>query len=117
MAACAGRNAVTAGLKLGKLLTELKAATPHGAVSYTHLDVYKRQPLDSSTCCLSKSKSVLRAFTALRMSSPVAVSDRLSALAISLQIPSQPSSSAPAKTRSFWNYYLVREGVLTDRVN
>lgn len=30
MAACAGRNAVTAGLKLGKLLTELKAATPHG---------------------------------------------------------------------------------------
>lgn len=30
MAACAGRNAVIAGLKLGKLLTELKAATPHG---------------------------------------------------------------------------------------
>ena len=30
MAACAGRNAVTAGLKLGKLLTELKAAIPHG---------------------------------------------------------------------------------------
>lgn len=30
MAACAGRNAVTAGLKLGKLLTELKAVTPHG---------------------------------------------------------------------------------------
>ena len=30
MAACAGRNAVTAGLKLGKLLTELKAATHHG---------------------------------------------------------------------------------------
>lgn len=30
MATCAGRNAVTAGLKLGKLLTELKAATPHG---------------------------------------------------------------------------------------
>lgn len=30
MAACAGRNAVTAGLKLGKLLTELKAATEHG---------------------------------------------------------------------------------------
>lgn len=30
MAACAGRNAVTAGLKLGRLLTELKAVTPHG---------------------------------------------------------------------------------------
>lgn len=30
MAACAGRNAVTVGLKLGKLLTELKAATPRG---------------------------------------------------------------------------------------
>jgi hypothetical protein len=30
MAACAGRNAVMAGLKLGKLLTEFKAATPHG---------------------------------------------------------------------------------------
>jgi hypothetical protein len=30
MAACAGRNAVTAGLKLGKLLVELKAATAHG---------------------------------------------------------------------------------------
>lgn len=30
MAACAGRNAVMAGLKLGKLLVELKAATPHG---------------------------------------------------------------------------------------
>ena len=30
MAACAGRNAVMAGLKLGKLLTDLKAATDHG---------------------------------------------------------------------------------------
>lgn len=30
MAACAGHNAVMAGLKLGKLLVELKAATPHG---------------------------------------------------------------------------------------
>lgn len=30
MAACAGRNAVMAGLKLGKLLTDLKAATSHG---------------------------------------------------------------------------------------
>lgn len=30
MAACAGRNAVTAGLKLGKLLVDLKAATDHG---------------------------------------------------------------------------------------
>lgn len=30
MAACAGRNAVIAGLKLGKLLTELKAATDRG---------------------------------------------------------------------------------------
>lgn len=30
MAATAGRNAVTAGLKLGKLLAELKAATAHG---------------------------------------------------------------------------------------
>lgn len=30
MAACAGRNAVTAGLKLGKLLTELKAETDRG---------------------------------------------------------------------------------------
>ena len=30
MAACAGRNAVTAGLKLGKLLVELKASTDRG---------------------------------------------------------------------------------------
>lgn len=30
MAACAGRNAVMAGLKLGKLLTELKASTNRG---------------------------------------------------------------------------------------
>lgn len=30
MAEAAGRNAVMAGLKLGKLLTELKSATPHG---------------------------------------------------------------------------------------
>ena len=30
IAACAGRNAVMAGLKLGKLLVELKAATEHG---------------------------------------------------------------------------------------
>ena len=30
MAACAGRNAVMAGLKLGKLLVELKAATDRG---------------------------------------------------------------------------------------
>lgn len=30
MAACAGRNAVIAGLKLGKLLTELKSTAAHG---------------------------------------------------------------------------------------
>ena len=30
MAACAGRNAVMAGLKLGKLLVDRKATTDHG---------------------------------------------------------------------------------------
>lgn len=48
IAACAGRNAVMAGLKIGKMLTGLKILTPHGG--WKELFENKKDSHKSDTC-------------------------------------------------------------------